>query len=247
MGFTVNPHFGYCKNSREVQEFLEKWENKRHSLDYDTDGAVIKVNQLSQQEKLGFIARAPRFAIARKFPPEEVMTQVLGITVQVGRTGVLTPVAELKPVKVAGSTIKRATLHNEDEVERKDIRVLDYVMVHKAGDVIPEIEKVLIEKRTENSPPWKMPTLCPVCQNKAVRKEGEVAWRCINERCPAQSREQLIHFASRAGMEIEGLGEAIVDQLLDKGLAENPADLFKLYSPTEKDRWFSRKSRFKLI
>jgi DNA ligase (NAD+) len=228
LGFRVNPHRQFAESIDEVLAFLEHWSERRHQLDYDTDGVVIKVAQLAEQAELGQISRAPRWAIAYKFPPEEHETQVLDIHVQVGRTGAVTPVAVLEPTLVAGSTVRRCTLHNEDEVARKDVRIGDTVLLHKAGDVIPEIVRVVLEKRPKDAKPWQMPDRCPACDTQLVREQGEVVRRCLNPLCPAQRRELLLHFAARGAMNIEGLGPAIVDQLLDLGYASEPADLFKV-------------------
>ncbi len=227
-GFRVNPHRQLAGSIDEVLAFLDHWSERRHQLDYDTDGVVIKVASLAEQAELGQISRAPRWAIAYKFPPEEYETTVLDIHVQVGRTGAVTPVAILEPTLVAGSTVRRATLHNEDEVARKDVRIGDTVLLRKAGDVIPEIVRVLIDKRPKGSTAWQMPEHCPACDTLLVREPGEVVRRCLNPLCPAQRRESLLHFAARGAMNIEGLGPAIVDQLLDLGHATEAADLFKL-------------------
>ena len=226
MGFRVNPHRHVAGSIDEVLAFIEHWREKRHDLDYETDGIVIKVSSLALQSELGKVSRSPRWAIAYKFPPEEVETEVLDIAVQVGRTGAVTPVAHLRPVLVAGSTVRRATLHNEDEVERKDVRIGDTVLLHKAGDVIPEIVRPVLEKRPRDAQPWVMPDHCPACDSTLVREPDEVVRRCINPLCPAQRRERLRHFASRAGMNIEGLGEAVIDQLVDAGFVADAADLF---------------------
>ena len=226
MGFRVNPHRHVARSLDEVLAYIEHWAQKRHDLDYETDGVVIKVSSLRQQEELGRVSRAPRWAIAYKFPPEEAQTEVLDIAVQVGRTGAVTPVAHLKPVQVAGSTVRRCTLHNEDEVARKDVRIGDTVLIHKAGDVIPEIIRPLIERRPAGAAPWVMPERCPACDTELVREPGEVVRRCMNPLCPAQRRERLRHFASRSGMNIEGLGEAVIDQLIDAGFVADAADLY---------------------
>jgi len=239
MGFRVNPNHQLASSLDDVAAFLETWQDKRHQLDYETDGVVIKVSRLDQQGELGAVSRSPRWAIAYKFPPEEKEAVVEDIVVQVGRTGAATPVAWLSPTVVAGSTVRRATLHNEDEVARKDVRVGDTVILHKAGDVIPEIVRVVGEKRPKGAKPWLMPDTCPSCGGPLTREEGEVVRRCLNALCPAQRRERLRHFASRLAMNIEGLGEAIIDQLLERrtidaatglerGLVEDPADLFTL-------------------
>jgi DNA ligase (NAD+) len=211
---------------------------KRDSLPFDIDGAVYKVNRLADQATLGYVSRAPRFAIAHKYPAQEEMTQVEAIDIQVGRTGALTPVARLKPVFVGGVTVTNATLHNEDEARRKDVRVGDSVVVRRAGDVIPEVVGVLLERRpmrdlvTPEFPPFSMPQVCPECGAPVLRVEGEAAARCSNGlSCPAQRKQALIHFASRRAMDIEGLGEKLVEQLLERGLVQTPADLYVLDQP----------------
>src|SRR6202790_3658438 len=228
LGFRVNPHRQLAASIDEVLAFLEAWSARRHDLHYDTDGVVIKVASLAEQAELGTISRAPRWGIAYKFPPEEHEIQVLDIHVQVGRTGAVTPVAIRDATLVAGSTVRRCTLHNEDEVARKDVRIGDTVLLHKAGDVIPEIVRVLLEKRPKGAVPWQMPDQCPACDSQLVREPGEVVRRCLNPLCPAQRRELLLHFAARGSLNIEGLGPAIIDQLLDLGYASEPADLFRL-------------------
>ena len=228
VGFRVNPHRHVAGSLDEVLAFIEHWAQKRHDLDYETDGVVIKVSSLAQQAELGKVSRSPRWAIAYKFPPEEVETEVLDIAVQVGRTGAVTPVAHLRPVLVAGSTVRRCTLHNEDEVARKDVRIGDTVVLHKAGDVIPEIVRPLLEKRPEGAAPWVMPNRCPACDSELVREADAVVRRCVNPLCPAQRRERLRHFASRSGMNIEGLGEAVIDQLVDAGFVADAADLYSV-------------------
>jgi DNA ligase (NAD+) len=228
LGFPVNPHRRAVRSIDDVIAFLDDWKDRRHELDYETDGVVIKVSPFTMQQELGTIARSPRWAIAYKFPPEERETKVLDIAVQVGRTGAVTPVAMLEPVLLAGSTVRRSTLHNEDEVARKDVRIHDTVLVHKAGDVIPEIVRVILEKRSKKSKPWRMPDHCPACDSPLVREEGEAVRRCVNPLCPAQRLERILHFASRSGMNIEGLGSAIVDQLIDRGYVADAADFFAL-------------------
>ena len=198
-------------------------------LPYAIDGVVYKVNNLSQQEKVGFVSRAPRFAIAHKFPAEEAVTELLGIDVQVGRTGALTPVARLKPVFVGGVTVTNATLHNADEIARKDVRIGDTVIVRRAGDVIPEVVSVILEKRLPNAPFFALPSACPVCGAKAVRIPGEAVSRCTGGLfCPAQRKQAILHFASRRAMDIEGLGERLVDQIVDQAIVRTPADLYRL-------------------
>ena len=197
-------------------------------LPYEIDGVVVKVNSFAQQEAMGYTARAPRWAIAFKFPPEEKTTLLRDITVQVGRTGKLTPVAELDPVRVAGSTVARATLHNEDEVRRKDVRVGDTIIVRKAGDVIPEILGPVLSLRPNDAQPWEMPRVCPSCQSPVVREEGEVDYRCISIDCPAQAAERLIHWASRGAMDIDGMGEEIIGRLIESGRVTDVVDYYTL-------------------
>ncbi|HXZ98805.1 MAG TPA: NAD-dependent DNA ligase LigA [Candidatus Binatia bacterium] len=230
LGFRVNPEHRVVTGD-EIAGYLEEWQEARHGLDYETDGVVIKVDSLAIQAELGAVSRSPRWAIAYKFPPEERETEVLDIAVYVGRTGTCTPVAHLEPVKVAGSTVQRCTLHNEDEVARKDVRVGDTVVLHKAGDVIPEIVRVVLEKRPRDSRAWVFPGRCPTCGSELIREEGEVARRCLNPLCPAQRRERILHFASRSALNVEGLGPAIVDALLEEGMIEDAADLFTLTQP----------------
>ncbi len=228
MGFRVNPKIVKMADINEVIEYINGWTDKRHDLPYDIDGMVVKVNSLDHQLQLGFTSKSPRWAIAFKFPPEQAVTKVKRIYVRVGRTGVLTPTADLEPVKVAGSTISSATLHNEDIIREKDIRVGDTVVIHKAGDVIPEIVEVIREKRTGDEVEFFMPDHCPVCSGEVIKPEGEVATRCINKECPGRGREGLIHFVSRDAMDIEGLGPAVVDQLLSAGLVKDAADFYFL-------------------
>ena len=200
----------------------------RH-LPYDIDGTVYKVNDLAQQEKLGFVSRAPRFALAHKFPAQEAITELLGIDVQVGRTGAMTPVARLKPVFVGGATVTNATLHNEDEIRRKDVMIGDKVTVRRAGDVIPEVVAVQKESRPPHARPFVMPDHCPVCGSKAVRLPGEALTRCTGGLfCPAQRKQSILHFASRRAMDINGLGDKLVEQLVDNAIIRTPADLYKL-------------------
>jgi DNA ligase (NAD+) len=209
--------------------YFEEISAKRDRLPFDIDGVVYKVNSLAQQQELGYVARAPRFALAHKFPAEEAITQVLGIGVQVGRTGALTPVARLNPVFVGGVTVTSATLHNEDEVRRKDVRTGDCVVVRRAGDVIPEVVRVLVESRPGDAREFVMPDECPVCGSKVVRLPGEAAARCSGGLvCPAQRKQAILHFASRRAMYIDGLGEKLVDQLVDRGFVKTPADLYRL-------------------
>lgn len=227
-GFSVNPKAARCETPAEVHDFCAQALEGRASLDYDIDGVVVKVDSFEQQAALGFTARAPRWAIAFKFPPEEKRTVLREIRIQVGRTGVLTPVAEFDPVTVAGSTIARATLHNIDEIRRKNVRVGDTIVVHKAGDVIPEVVGPVLSERPENAKEWHMPAHCPACGSPVVRDEGEVAYRCVSMDCPAQTKERLLHWVSRGCMDIDGLGEEIVDKMLETGLVRDVADFYKL-------------------
>ena len=225
-GFNVNPNAARCTSAREVHEFCANALAHREDLDYDIDGVVVKVDSFDGQAALGFTARAPRWAIAFKFPPEEKRTVLREIRVQVGRTGVLTPVAEFDPVLVAGSTIARATLHNIDEVRRKNVRVGDTIVVHKAGDVIPEVVGPVLELRPEGSVDWEMPSACPSCGSPVIREEGEVAYRCVSIDCPAQATERLIHWGSRNAMDIDGLGDEIVSRMVEQSLLTDVADFY---------------------
>ena len=228
LGFNVNPVRILCKTEDEVERAIKKIGEERERLSFGIDGAVIKVDSLTFREKLGTTAKTPRWAIAYKYPPEAKETIVKDITVQVGRTGVITPMAILEPVKVAGSTISKTTLHNEDFIKEKDIRIGDTVVIQKQGDVIPEVIKVVTEKRTGNEIEFKMPAVCPVCGAPAVRQEGEAATRCIGIECPAQLLRSIVHFVSKEGMDIDGLGFKIVEQLVDKGFVKNIADIYSL-------------------
>ncbi len=227
-GLKTNPERRLCNGIDEAIEFCHYWLEHRDGLPYEIDGIVIKVNSLSAQAELGFTAKAPRSKIAFKFPAEQVETKVLEIQVNVGRTGALTPLAVLEPVRVAGSTVSRATLHNEDNVRDKDIRIGDRVVIQKAGDVIPEVVRSLPELRTGVEQIFQMPAVCPACGADVFREPGEAVVRCIGATCPAQLRRGIIHFASREAMDIQGLGEAIVIQLIDAGLVKNVADLYRL-------------------
>lgn len=231
-GFLVNKDRKLCKNLHEIQKFYEAWIDKRHGEDYGIDGLVIKVNERRLWDTLGHTAKSPRAGIAYKFPAEEVATKLLAIICQVGRTGAVTPVAELMPVLLAGSTVKRATLHNEDEIKRLDIRVGDTVMLRKAGDVIPEIFDVLLDLRPNDSKPFVMPTHCPECnsllEKVKVGKTDSAAWYCLNKECPAKHLEGLIHFASKKGMGIEGLGDKIIETFHDIGLISDMASIYAL-------------------
>jgi DNA ligase (NAD+) len=228
LGFKVNPERRRCANIDEVIRFVNEWHEKRPQLPYEIDGIVIKVDLFEQQEQLGATAKSPRWAIAYKFPAEEVVTKLIGIELNVGRTGVVTPTAILEPVRVAGTTVQRATLHNEDFIREKDIRIGDSVVIKKAGDIIPEVVNVVFDRRTGEEVPFVMPTHCPECGSELVRLEGEVALRCINPKCPAQIREGLIHFVSRQAMNIEGLGEKVITQLFREGLIHDVADIYRL-------------------
>ena len=227
-GFSVNPNVARCTTPAAVHQFCADALAHRSDLDYDIDGVVVKVDSFTQQGDLGFTARAPRWAIAFKFPPEEKTTVLREIRIQVGRTGVLTPVAEFDPVTVAGSTIARATLHNIDEIRRKDVRVGDTIIVHKAGDVIPEVVGPVLDKRWPDSVEWDMPTECPACGSPVVHEDGEVAYRCVSLDCPAQLKERLIHWVSRGCMDVDGVGEELVDKLVEAGLVHDVADFYQL-------------------
>jgi DNA ligase (NAD+) len=228
LGFKTNPERRRCANIDEVIQFVNEWHEKRPHLPYEIDGIVVKVDSFEQQEQLGATAKSPRWAIAYKFPAEEVVTKLIGIELSVGRTGVVTPTAILEPVRVAGTTVQRATLHNEDFIREKDIRIGDSVIIKKAGDIIPEVVNVVPDRRTGEEVPFVMPTHCPECGSELVRFDGEVALRCINPKCPAQIREGLIHFVSRQAMNIEGLGEKVISQLFREGLIHDVADLYRL-------------------
>lgn len=227
-GFSVNPNVARCATPTEVHEFCAQALEHRGDLDYDIDGVVVKVDSFQQQLDLGFTARAPRWAIAFKFPPEEKQTVLREIRIQVGRTGVLTPVAEFDPVTVAGSTIARATLHNIDEIRRKNVREGDTIIVHKAGDVIPEVVGPVLDKRPADSVDWHMPEVCPVCGSPVVHEDGEVAYRCVSIDCPAQLKERLLHWVSRGCMDVDGLGDEIVDKMIAAGLIHDVADFYQL-------------------
>lgn len=226
--FRVNPNYRKWDSIEGVIEGVSEWAEKRHGLAYDTDGMVIKVNSFLQQEELGATVKDPKWATAYKYPPEEAVTQVERIVVTMGRTGVLTPSADLTPVRLAGTTVKRATLHNLDFIREKDIREGDWVRIYKAGEIIPEIASVLKEKRSGKEKEFQMPDSCPVCGGKVERVEGEAAYRCVNPQCGGVVREKLIHFASRDAMNIEGLGPSVVDSLLAYGLVKDPADFYTL-------------------
>lgn len=227
-GFKVNPHRRLCANIEEALDYYRQMEELREKLPYEIDGTVIKVNSLRLQEALGTIARSPRWALAFKFKPKQVTTKILDIEVNVGRTGALTPTAVLEPVMIGGVTVSRATLHNQDEIDRKDVRIGDTVIVQRAGDVIPEVVKVIPEKRTGKEKKFKIPDRCPVCGAEVDRPAGEAVARCAGIACPAKLKETIIHFASRDAMNIEGLGAKIIEQLVDRGLVKDYADLYDL-------------------
>lgn len=228
LGFQVNPVRILCQNQEEVEKAIQKIGDERETLSFGIDGAVVKINSLSFREKLGTTAKTPRWAIAYKYPPEAKETILKDIVCQVGRTGVITPMAILEPVKVAGSTISKTTLHNEDFIKEKGLKIGDTVVIQKQGDVIPEVIKVIKEKRTGNEIEFNMPTVCPVCGSPAVREEGEAATHCIGIECPAQLLRSIVHFVSKEGMDIDGLGYKIVEQLIEKGLIKNIADIYAL-------------------
>ena len=228
LGFTVNPQYKVCKNIDEVLKVCSKFEEIRDTLEYEIDGAVIKVNSIRQQKLLGSIAKSPRWAVAYKFKAKQAFTKLNDITWQVGRTGAITPVAELEPVKLAGSTISRATLHNFDEIQRKDIRAGDTVVIEKGGDVIPKVVSVVLSERSKKTQPTIPPEKCPVCDSKLFKPENEVALYCENLECSAQIKGRLIHFASRGAMDIEGLGDALIELFVDKGFIIHFSDIYKL-------------------
>ncbi len=233
MGLPISPEAGTAEGAEGLLEYYERIQTRRDQLDYDIDGVVYKVDDLDQQRELGFVSRAPRWALAHKFPAQEEVTRLLEIEVQVGRTGALTPVARLEPVFVGGVTVTNATLHNIDEVRRKDARPGDFVVVRRAGDVIPEIVRSIPERRQSELPEWHMPTQCPACGSTVEQVEGEAAARCTGGLvCPAQRKRALEHFVSRAAMDIEGMGSKLIDQLVERDLVHSPADLYKLNAAT---------------
>ncbi len=226
MGFKVNPHWRRCPAFDDLLAYIQEWETKRESLDYEIDGIVIKVNDTRLWQELGTTAKSPRWAVAYKYPARQATTRVMDIRAQVGRTGTLTPVADLEPVDVGGVTVSHATLHNMDEIERLGVKIGDTVLIQRAGEVIPQVVKVV--KHAEDGREFVMPKKCPVCGEEVHRAEGEVAYRCVNTACPAKLKESLLYFAGRRAMNIDGLGEALVDQLVDKGLVHDVADLYIL-------------------
>ena len=229
LGFTVNPNIIVAKNIDEVIEYINKWQEERPNLPYEIDGIVIKVDNLKDQERLGYTARTPKWAIAYKFPAEEVLTKLVDIEFCVGRTGKITPRADLNPVHLAGSVIRSVTLHNQDYINEKGIMINDIVAIHKAGDVIPEVVKVIKERRTGNEIPFKMIDICPICGTKLIKKENEVAYYCPNSKCDARKIEGLIHYASRNTMNIEGFGEQIVEDFYNRGYLKRIPDFYYLY------------------
>jgi DNA ligase (NAD+) len=228
MGFRISEQSGLCRSAQEVQEYYRKLLGIRNDLPYEIDGIVIKVNDFALQERLGVLSRSPRWAVAWKFPPQQEHTRIRDIVVSVGRTGALTPVAILEPVRVGGVEVSRATLHNEDEVRKKDVRIGDTVVIQRAGDVIPEVVKVIETMRTGKEKPFVMPDRCPVCGSRVERLKGASAHRCTGISCPAQVKENLFHFASRGAMDMEGLGKKYLEQMLERGIIQDPADLYFL-------------------
>lgn len=226
--FQVNPEYRKFKTMKDVIAFIHTWDERRDTLPYATDGMVVKVNSFAQQARLGNTVKIPRWAIAYKFPPEQAKTKVLDISITLGRTGVLTPAADLQPVRLAGTTVKRATLHNEDYIKEKDIRIGDTVIIQKAGEIIPEVVRPVLEARTGKETVFAMPKTCPCCGGPVVRRDGEAATRCINPSCPAVIGEQIAHFVSRDAMNIDGLGDAIVQQLLQQHLIKDVSDIYGL-------------------
>lgn len=228
LGLTTNKERQICQTIDEVIDYVKEWHDKRPNLAYEIDGIVVKVDRFIHQQELGFTAKSPRWAIAYKFPAEEVVTRLIDIELSVGRTGVVTPTAILEPVRVAGTTVARASLHNEDLIREKDVRINDLVIVRKAGDIIPEVVAPLTEQRTGSEEPYSMPSECPACGSDLIRIEGEVALRCVNPQCPAQIVEGIIHFVSRNAMNIEGLGEKVVEQLYREEMIKDASDLYRL-------------------
>ena len=231
-GLAVEPHWARCAGIDAVLAFCERWRDDRHALEFETDGVVVKVDDLASRERLGTTSKFPRWAVAFKFPAQQAPTRLRQIAVNVGRTGAVTPYAVLEPVKLAGSTISMATLHNAEDVARKDIREGDLVIIEKGGDVIPKVVRPVLEERPPDSAPWQMPSECPACGSVLTRPAEEVVWRCENTSCPAKIRRGLEHFASRGAMNIEGLGEALIDQLVSRGLVHDFSDLYRLDQPT---------------
>ncbi len=227
-GLPVNPHHSHCRNLKDVMVFSRKWQERRHALPYEIDGLVVKVESVDQQHRLGSTSKSPRWAIAFKYSAAQAHTRLEAIKVQVGRTGVLTPVAFLKPVQLAGSTISRASLHNEEDIERKDIREGDCVIIEKAGEVIPQVVGPVLAERSGTERKFRMPGQCPICNCRVIKLTDEVAWRCVNPGCAAQVKGRVLHFAQRTAMNIDGLGESLVEQLVDKGGVKDYGDIYKL-------------------
>jgi DNA ligase (NAD+) len=248
LGFNVNKEYVLCKSIKEIHNYYQEWIRKRDNLDYGLDGIVMKINSNEIQKTLGYTGKSPRWGVAYKFPAEQVTTVVENIMVQVGRTGALTPLAHLRPVRVAGSTVSRATLHNEDEIKRLDVRIGDTVVIRKAGDIIPEVVEVIKNLRTGKEKIFHMPKSCPICGGGVARKEGEAATYCLNPKCFAIEKEKIIHFVSKKGFNIEGMGEKIVEQLMNEGLVSDVAEIFELekgdLEPLER---FAEKSADNLI
>lgn len=228
LGFKINPNIKLCENVDEAIEFCKEWETKRFELDYATDGVVIKVNKLSQQQELGFTARAPKWATAFKFPPEEVSTKLIDIELNVGKTGAVTPVAILEPVHLAGSTVQRASLHNFDEIKRLDVRIGDTVLIKKAAEIIPKVIKVMETEEHNNLAQYQTPEICPCCGQRLETREQEVVLYCINPYCPAIQKEKIVYWASKEAMDIDNVGPALIEQLYEKGFVKTPTDLYKL-------------------
>jgi DNA ligase (NAD+) len=247
-GMPVEPHWARCTGIDSVWEFCERWRNERVGLQFETDGVVVKVDRVALREQLGATSKFPRWATAFKFPAEQATTLLREIAVNIGRTGAATPFAILDPVFVGGSTVSMATLHNPDDLARKDIRERDTVIVEKAGDVIPRVVGPVLDKRPPDSRPWTMPTACPVCGSALIKPEDEVVWRCENASCPAKLKRSIEHFASRGAMDIEGLGESLIDQLVERALVRDVADLYDLDAPTlENLERMGQKSASKLL
>ena len=229
-GFRVNPEIRLCQSKHELLDYYRNIEEKRDQISYDIDGVVFKVNSIAKQEKLGIKSRSPRWAIAGKFKAQQEITRILDIEASVGRTGAITPVAHLQPVSVGGVTVSNATLHNQDEIDRKDIRIGDWVVIQRAGDVIPQVVKVITERRDGSEKPYKIPDRCPVCGGHVVRPEGEAKHRCQNIDCPAQLKGSIRHFVSKRAMDIDGLGDKLIEQMVDTGLVQSVADIYYLTS-----------------
>jgi len=227
-GFKIIPHSRLCRTIEEVFDYIKEWHKKRERLDYEVDGLVVKIDDFKMRERLGYTIKSPRWAIAYKYPARQAQTKLLDIQLQVGRTGRITPVAVLDPVLLSGTTISRATLHNEDEIRRKDIKISDHVIIEKGGEVIPKVVGVVKKRRTGKEKPFHFPQTCPVCREKIYRLPGEADWRCVNSSCPAQIKGAILHFASRQAMDIEGLGSVLVEKLVDQGILKGLGDIYEL-------------------